>query len=92
MTLSRPRHTLLALFLSGPLAVGWVTAAPVTLTTPFMNLEHRAVNSLGFRFWRRLLPAHWRQFSHTQRPGGHDGCGHDDKPGHGRHRHPHHQL
>ncbi len=24
------------------------TAAPITITTPFMNLEHRAVNSLGF--------------------------------------------
>ena len=23
-------------------------AAPVTINTPFMNLEHRAVNSLGF--------------------------------------------
>ena len=48
MPSNRPRHTFLALILSGPLAAGWVAAAPVTISTPFMNLEHRAVNSLGF--------------------------------------------
>ena len=48
MTLNRPSHSLLALFLAGPLAAGLVAAAPVTITTPFMNLERRPVNSLGF--------------------------------------------
>ena len=37
----------LAALLSG-LAPAAALAAPVTITTPFMNLEHRAVNSLGF--------------------------------------------
>lgn len=37
--------TTLALALA---SAGTALAAPVTINTPFMNLEHRAVNSLGF--------------------------------------------
>lgn len=30
------------------LCTGWAVAEPVTISTPFMNLESRAINSLGF--------------------------------------------
>jgi len=42
--LSILRHSSLVLACSAASAI----AAPVTITTPFMNLENRAVNSLGF--------------------------------------------
>ena len=41
---SKALATLLLVLLAPTAAL----AAPVTITTPFMNLEHRAVNSLGF--------------------------------------------
>lgn len=45
-TLRGPRAVLAVLALLG--AASQAAAAPITITTPFMNLENRAVNSLGF--------------------------------------------